>query len=161
MELSSKNKIALLFSLAFFVFFLAQCGEPKQENKSAEVKTDSSNCVKKPLNPNGESELALLMRAMRDNAIALKEQIKAGKIAGTFPEEFLKIHTATATDADTKHESFNSYARNYIFNLQELYKSPKAALTKNYNAVINSCLSCHSDHCPGPIPTIKKMQIAE
>ena len=160
-ELSLKNKFCLLFGFSFFVFFLAQCGEPKEKNKNGEVKADPAGCVKKPLNPNGESELALLMRAMRDNAESLKEQIKKGEITDKFPEAFLKIYTATPTDADTKHDSYDAFARNYIYNLQELYKFPKAELTKNYNAVINSCLSCHSDHCPGPVKTIEKLKIAE
>jgi len=162
MESSLKNKFSLLVALSFFIFFLAQCTEPKEKNKSTEeVKSDTASCIKKSVNPNGDSELALLMRQMLKNAEGLKEQVKQGKLTDKFPEEFLKIHTATPTDADTKHDSYDSFARNYIYNLQELYKSPKTELTKNYNTVINSCLSCHGDHCPGPIKTIKKLKIEE
>ncbi len=161
MELSLKNKFPLVIVSGLFIFFLAKCGEPKDKNQTETVKTDSTSCVKKSVNPNGDSELALLMREMRANAENLKKQIKKGEITDKFPEAFSKIQTATPTDADTKHDSYNAFARNYIFNLQELYKSPKTELTKNYNAVINSCLSCHSDHCPGPIKTIKKLLIEE
>ncbi|HWY37894.1 MAG TPA: hypothetical protein VNY73_05005, partial [Bacteroidia bacterium] len=60
---------------------------------------------------------------------------------------------------DTKHVSFDAFAAGYVDNLQLLCRSSKAEYVKNYNAVINSCLNCHSDHCPGPIKTIEKLKI--
>lgn len=154
-----KNKF-LFLSLAALIVFTIQCSSP-EEKKSSEASVDSTSCKKKPVNPNGDSELALLMRDMKKLCDTLKEQVLAGELKGSFPERFLKIHTATPTDADTKHESFDSYARNYIYSMQELYKSPKPDLKKKYNATIDACLSCHSDHCPGPIPTIGKLKITE
>jgi len=162
MELSSKNKFSLFLLAVFFVLLLAECGQPKEKEAGVkEAQSDTTICKKKPINPNGDSELALLMREMLHSSESLKEQIKKGNLPEKFPEAFLKIHTAKPTDADTKHDSYDAFATNYIDNLQLLYKSPKAELTKNYNAVITACISCHSDHCPGPIKTIEKLKITE
>jgi hypothetical protein len=159
MVLFLKNKFVVIIFLLFIVSILSQCSSNsgKQANENADLA--GASCTKKPLNPNGDSELALLMRAMRSSAESLKEKIKQGNLPDKFPEEFLKIHTAKPTDSDTKKESFDGFATNYINNLQALYHSPQEDLIKNYNAVITACENCHSDQCPGPLEAIKKLKI--
>ena len=143
---------------AFVVLLLTHCsGSEKKAGEAA--KTSGAACVEKPLNPNGDSELALLMRQMMISSESLKEKIKQGNLPENFPEEFLKIHTALPTDSETKKESFEGYASNYIYNLKTLYHSPKDDLSKNYNAVITACANCHSQHCPGPLKAINKLKI--
>jgi hypothetical protein len=132
---------------------LEQCGEPSETDKKENVAT----CKIKPVNPNGDSELSLLMREMMRSADSMKTVIKSGNVPEKFPDAFLKIHTAKPTDDDTKHASYDAFATNYIDNLQILCKSPKAESIKNYNVVVNSCINCHNDHCPGPIKTIEKL----
>jgi hypothetical protein len=158
MVLSLKNKSIVISVLLTATLFLVRCSTVG-EKKEAEVKTDSTTSCKKPVNPNGDSELAVLMREMMSSASNLREMIKQGNLPEKFPEEFLKIHTAKPTDSDTKKASFDNFADNYINNLQTLYHSPKEELTKNYNAVINACASCHSEHCPGPLKAINKLKI--
>lgn len=115
------------------------------------------------MNPNGDSELALLMRDMMHSSENMKAMIKEGKLPDTFPEAFMKIHTAKPTDSDTKKASFDAFADNYLNNLHTLYNSPKDKheLTQNYNAVVNACVSCHTEHCPGPLKAINKLRIEE
>jgi cytochrome c556 len=160
MALSLKNKFFVVSSLLLFIFSFVQCST-STENKTAEkVKNDSSaSCTSKSVNPNGSSELSLLMRKMLHTSESLKEMIKEGNLPKEFPEEFLKIHTAKPTDSETKKASFDGYAENYLSNLHTLYNSPKTELTSNYNAVINSCVSCHTEHCPGPLKAINKLKI--
>ena len=159
MVLSLKNKFFVFASLFFFIILLEQCSSNAEKAIDGTVAKDSVNCSTKPLNPNGDSELALLMRKMLHSSESLKEMIKQGNLPKEFPEEFLKIHSAQPTDSDTKKASFDGYANNYISNLNSLYKSPKEELTKNYNAVIAACASCHSEHCPGPLTAINKLKI--
>ncbi len=155
-----KNKLSVVLFLMSVVLLLSQCtGNEKQPVKEAE--TTKISCSEKPLNPNGDSELALLMREMKSSAESLKEKIKKRELPEKFPEEFLKIHTATPTDSDTKKESFEGFATNYINSLQTLYNSPKGELTQNYNAVITACANCHSQHCPGPLKAINKLKIEQ
>ena|ERR1700758_3594217 len=155
----SKNKISVFTCAICFVLIFAKCGESKQPEKENSAQNDTTTCKKKPVNPNGDSELALLMREMLLSANRMRATVMEGNLPGKFPEAFLKIHTAKPTDADTKHESYDAFATNYIDNLQLLCKSPKTETVKNYNAVINSCLNCHNEHCPGPIKTIEKFFI--
>lgn len=159
MVLSLKNKFLVIASLLFFAFLLAQCSGNSEKQATEKAKTDSTSCTKKAINPNGDSELALLMRKMLHSSESLKEMIKQGNLPKEFPEEFLKIHTAQPTDSETKKASFDGFANNYISNLNALYNSPKEELTKNYNAVITACANCHSEHCPGPLKTINKLKI--
>jgi len=158
MERYLKNKLSVTLFLIFTVFFLMEYSnsEKKTDDKA---KKNSSECATKPLNPNGDSELALLMRDMMASSQSLKEKIKQGNLPDKFPEEFLKIHTALPTDSETKKESFDGFANNYISNLQVLFNSPKEELLRNYNAVVSACASCHSQHCPGPLKAINKLKI--
>lgn len=158
MVLFLKNKIVVVAVLLAAVLLLAQCSNSEKQAGEKAVTAEAS-CEKKPLNPNGDSELALLMRNMMSSSQSLKEKIKQGNLPETFPEEFLKIHTALPTDSETKKESFEGFANSYISNLQALYHSPKEDLSKNYNAVISACASCHSEHCPGPLGAINKLKI--
>jgi cytochrome c556 len=157
--LSLKNKWGISVLLVFFALFAADCSGDKEKENAEKAKTDSIASCTKPVNPNGDSELAVLMREMMGSANSMKEMVKEGKLPERFPEEFLKIHTAKPTDPDTKKASFEGFADNYISNLHALYNSPKEDLTKNYNAVINACASCHSQHCPGPLKAINKLRI--
>ena len=158
MALFLKNKFVVITVLMFFVLILAQCSNSEKQS-SEKIKVDSASCTKKPLNPNGDSELALLMREMKSSSESLREKIKQGNLPEKFPEEFLKIHTAKPTDSETKKASFDGFADSYLNNLQTLFHSPKEDLTKNYNAVITACANCHSEHCPGPLKAINKLKI--
>jgi len=163
MALSSKSKTRALRALTALVLVLIMaygCQESPKKESSDQAVTDSANCVK-PVNPNGESELALLMRRMRDHAEELKKVVEGGGKPGIFPEEFKKIHTATPTDAETKQASFDRFADHYLSTLQSLYDpstQPKE-MTGKFNALVNSCIGCHSEHCPGPLKAINKLLI--
>ena len=161
MALSLKNRSVLSGLLVCFALLLVQCSNDAEKKAAEKATADSLASCTKSLNPNGDSELAVLMREMMNSSQNLKEMIKQGNLPDKFPEAFMKIHTAKPTDADTKKESFDAFASNYISNLQTLYASPKEDLTKNYNAVITACVSCHQQHCPGPIRAINKLKIEE
>lgn len=159
MVLSLKNKFTVCSALLLFVLLAANCSGYAKKEDAEKAKLDSIASCGKPLNPNGDSELAMLMREMMSSASNMREMVKQGNLPATFPEEFLKIHTAQPTDSETKKASFEDFADNYISNLNTLYNSPKEDLTKNYNAVVNACASCHSQHCPGPLKAINKLKI--
>lgn len=159
MVLSFKTKF-ILFSFISCLGLFTQCNSSNEhELKRVSEVEDSVNCDTKSLNPNGDSELALLMREMMKNSDSLRMQVMQGKLPEKFPEVFLKIHTAKPTDSETKKASFNAYADNYISMLQKLYQSDSKNLNENYNAVIEACASCHSEHCPGPLKAINKLKL--
>lgn len=161
MGLLLKNKIS--FAVITFLFLLMiNCSGNKEELKvETEVKTDSATCDKPPVNPNGDSELALLMRAMRDSTKSFREIIMAGKVPAKFPEVFLKLHTAAPTDSETKKPSFDAYADGYLAALKNLSASDGSNAKTNYKALVQACENCHSEHCPGPLSAIKKLRLPD
>lgn len=155
-------KIRLYIFLVSVVcaIFLSQCQQSKPEEPEKTEKGASCS-TKKPLNPNGDSELALLMREMYDSSASLKVSIEKGILPSDFPKQFLKIHSAKPTDPTVKTEAFEALAKDYLSGLKNLYASPKEELTKNYNLSVQKCINCHEAFCPGPIQKIVRLKFAE
>ena len=157
MVLLSRSKIIVFTALVVLIVLLSQC---KQADKPSVSTSENTSCVKtKSLNPNGDSELALLMRHMYDSLNSMNTLIKNGGMPSKFPESFLKTHTAKPTTSTTKLESFDAFADDYITTLRLLYNSPKADLNKNYNSLVQKCANCHEASCPGPLKKIYKLKL--
>ena len=112
-------------------------------------------------NPNGTSELAVLMREMQACSNHAKEDIKVGKSPAAYPSGFDKIYTAKISDGMSKSDYYKSFADLYIMAVKNYASSVPAQRIETYNNMVSACLACHSQHCPGPVPVIKKMIIPE
>ena len=143
-------------TLAVFLFLLG--GVVLFSRCSRDTKKEEAECLAPDPNPNKSSELAVLMRQMATHAEKVKGEVLAGKLSGTFPEEFRKIFTAIPTDSLIKGHHFNEYAAGYLTNLELLY-SDQTDLNARYNAVVSTCVSCHETTCPGPLVRINKFKI--
>lgn len=156
-----KNKVTiLLFASALWLLF--SCNQSNNlKNQEEKNVPDTVVCKNPNVNPNGDSELALLMRKMLSQADSLKIAVQHNKKWQSFPEEFNLILTAKPTDDQTKKPGFNAFAISYLDQLKTLYQSPPSELRKNYNMVINTCISCHEEHCPGPLTVINKLKLQE
>jgi len=108
-------------------------------------------------NPNGTSELAMLMRDMQKYANDAKAALKAGTKPAPFPEAFKKIYTAEITEGMSKSDFYTQFADLYITAVKNYSTSTAELRVDAYNNMVNSCLACHSQHCPGPVPVIRKM----
>lgn len=111
------------------------------------------------VNPNGSSELAILMREMTDFSQKLNEAILQDSLL-PFPDNFKAIHTAIPTDSTVKGKIYTGHAELYLNALDLLYKSEKKERIENYNNMITSCISCHENFCRGPIKRINKMRFS-
>jgi len=106
------------------------------------------------------SEMTLLMRSMYDVHEGIKKDIQAGKTPSDFPKEFLKIFTAKLTDDKPYNDTFKAFSKVYIDNERAIYDTESEIPLKNrYNNAINTCISCHTTECVGPIPRIEKLLI--
>ncbi|MBP7436590.1 MAG: hypothetical protein KBA16_02615 [Bacteroidia bacterium] len=113
-------------------------------------------------NPNGSSELSLLMRRMEKQLVDARPGVLEGKLNDrNYPTEIDKINTAKPTDAETKTEAFPVFADIYLKSVKSFLASKPEELTENYNNVVNTCLACHSQHCPWPVSRIRKLAIKE
>jgi len=112
-----------------------------------------------PINPNGDSELALLMRAMFTDGINMKEQVKEGKV----PEsvlEYEKIHTAAATEPEKAASAeYKAYSDQFLSIVKKLKTSDEDQVEHFYTQLVHSCMGCHQAMCPGPMVRIKKMYL--
>jgi len=114
-----------------------------------------------PLNPNGDSELALLMRDMFDDGLQVKEAVLAGQ-APDVRCDYAAIHTAAATEPEKKAlPAYDAFARSYEAAIEALENAPPAARAEAYQHMVNSCVQCHQELCPGPIRRINKLFLSE
>jgi len=141
--------IALLLLL---LFVSCNTSEEKETTKETDKKFVPDMYV--------ASEMTLLMRSMYDVNEELKKEILAGKSPEKFPKDFLKIFTAKLTDDKPYNETFKAFSKVYIDNERAIFDSTsKIPLKQRYNNAINTCISCHTTECVGPIPRIKKLLI--
>ncbi|MFT4526756.1 MAG: hypothetical protein ACI85F_002936 [Bacteroidia bacterium] len=126
-----------------------------------EQKTDSQKTIKKEkvINPNGDSELALLMREMFDEGDRVKQQILAGEVPSGL-KKFEIIHSAIPTDENASGPVFEGFATSYIQAIKALENSDSASVFK-FNNMVDQCMNCHTEFCPGPKRRIKKLYISE
>ncbi len=114
-----------------------------------------------PVNPNGDSELAILMRKMTKHAEATKKALESGAELPAFPSEVNSIDEATPTDPDKHNPGFFSGTKVYRAALDRLYKADKAGRAECYQQLLNSCAACHNVVCPGPLKKIGRLRLQD
>lgn len=116
-----------------------------------------NNNTKPPLNPNGDSELALLMRQMYEDGMLAKQAILEDQEITTILKHE-KILTAAATEPEKAgSDLYKSFANNYLSLMAEVNDPKNPNRKEAYSNLVNSCIQCHQALCPGPIVRIKKM----
>ena len=142
-------KLLLTSTILLLVYFMLACTSINNKDQSE----------KPPLNPNGDSELALLMRDMFDDGMRMKQEILDGKKPKVL-KKFEAIHTAEATEPEkAESDAFKIMADVYLASLKDLKNASKEERYERYQNVVQSCMSCHQAMCPGPIVKIKKMYL--
>ncbi|MCF8277933.1 MAG: hypothetical protein K9J17_14460 [Flavobacteriales bacterium] len=111
----------------------------------------------KPLNPNGDSELALLMRDMFEESDSLKQLVIEGRqLSGL--KKYKDIHSAVPTDATVRGPVFDAFAKNYIESIKALEAADSVSVFR-FNKMVDQCMNCHTEFCPGPKKRIKQLYI--
>jgi hypothetical protein len=149
----NKKNIQLIIGCLLVPFFIScsNSEQPIEECSSTKVSA---------INPNGDSELALLMRQMYVDADSLKQTIinDQGTISNEFINELEKVHNAIPTDENVKTPEFGAFNKSLVHQAKALQTS-SVNKTDAFNQLINRCLDCHNSFCPGPIKKIKKLKI--
>ncbi len=142
-------RILLSASLLMLVVLILACADPAP----APAKTSIYN-------PNGDSELTLLMRKMFDDAMRMKATVAKGEVPKVLAE-FKAIHTAEATEPDkAKSEKFKNFANAYLATVEALQQATPVEVKDIYEGMVASCMSCHRAMCPGPMVRIKKLHLS-
>ena len=140
----------------FFIILLFQVVLECKNSETEEVTKDA----KKEYDLYQLSEMALHMEYMYRYNEQLRQDILEGKNPESFPQDFLRIHTAELTDTFERDASFNSFAELYINAEREIFnRESEVPIEERYNTMVNLCVSCHQTSCMGPIPRIKKLLI--
>lgn len=153
-NMSIKIKLIPIVFGIFSLLFIACNSNTTEENcETKEVEVS-------PINPNGDSELALLMRKMYNDADSIKQLItnNEGNITQEYIVELERIHTATPTDAEVKTPEFEAYTKLMIEEANALF-SNETNKAEGFNNLVNRCVDCHQSFCPGPIKKIRKLTI--
>ena len=121
--------------------------------------TSNSYSTEWSSNPNGDSELALLMREMFDDAMRMKIQIEEGKQPKVL-KKFRDIHTANAIEPEkAASDEFKAFAKAYIAAIESLKSAEPDETKLLFQGLVNTCSNCHQAMCPGPLARIKKLNL--
>lgn len=114
------------------------------------------------INPNGSSELSLIMRKMAAHLAENRDALKAGKGIVAAPKEIDNLLTAKKTDEEIDKTIYDGYAKLYqqrIIEFNETASAPDSLKIKAHNNLVSTCRDCHSNFCPGPMVVINQLDI--
>lgn len=105
-----------------------------------------------------DSELTLLMRDMYTYFDSVKVDIKNGTLKEKI-ETFQDIHSAVSTEPEkSKSDLYKAMAAVYSQSAMNV-NNPKFDQTQSFNSMIDNCMNCHQQMCPGPMVKIEKLYI--
>jgi hypothetical protein len=140
----------LFIYLIFFVFIGCNSDKKEQSKDDSKIVYDMYE----------SSEMAILMNAMYDYNLKIKQEILNGDTPKEFPVEFLKIHSAELSDFKSRNETFQAFSKLFINAEREVFNTESTtAIEQRFNNAVGVCISCHQTECTGPIPRIKKLLI--
>lgn len=149
--------IGFLFLLAS-IWVISCCKKYKPESIDPLTKTQDNKKIYS--NPNGDSELAILMRTMMQSGKTMKNEIENKLPISPYPSEIKSMTTAKQTDGMIEDRAiFNALANFHIITLDSIYIK-KTNPTVQFNHMVKSCVDCHENYCHGPIPAIKQLYIS-
>lgn len=121
----------------------------------AGVPGSPGNLIKSSRNPNGDSELAVLMRQFVDDMREARTLLEAGEAVKPLYPTYRKMRCAWMSKPDERNENYDSRAVAYLSLVKAYDASPNQA---TYNGIIAGCISCHSQSCGGPLDFIDSMK---
>lgn len=112
------------------------------------------NLIVSSRNPNGDSELSVLMRRFVDDLRDARPRLEKGEPVSALFAVHRTMRCAWPTKPDERNERFDAMAIAYL----HLVRAYDAAPGKDtYNGIIAGCIACHSQSCGGPIDFIDGM----
>lgn len=141
-------KIFRLLPVLFILVLAAACAKEKPATPAV-------------INPNGDSELALLMRAMFDDGMEVRTALLEDKHR-KIKCDYKSIHTAIPTETQKIDSvTFNPFARAYVEAVEAYNEATRDQRVSTYLHMVNTCVQCHQSYCTGPLRKIKKLQLSE
>lgn len=142
-------RVFLLIGL--FIGLFQACSDTNSTEDDCERST--------PVKAGNEPEpkpMARMMRAMYQQGEQMRRQILAGEPINPEAYPLLNYHNQVPTDPSVLGADFDQHHAEFSRAWSDLMKSPD---TSSYNMMLQACVGCHQDHCPGPIKKIRKLSI--
>lgn len=138
------------------VSMMVSCKNKEADKAAAECKIASDD-----LNPNGDSELAILMRAMTVATEKNTALLRENKETENYSDTLNTILTAKPSDLGLDKDIFDGFAKTYLAAISDFNSADVANKIKAHNVIVQNCKSCHEQFCRGPLKRIAKMEILE
>lgn len=107
------------------------------------------------------SELALTMRDMYNQMKSVRDSLKAGHdIKTNYLNRYKSIHTDHATEPEKIDDLYQGMAANFLTRYEQFESNIKDRPAA-FNQMLDACLACHQQKCPGPIKAINKLKLNE
>ncbi len=110
------------------------------------------------VNPNGMSQLAVLMRTMMDDLKTARVAVETNQSSPQMWTRHRNIRCSWPTKPQDRNPQFDAMAVAYLAAIKALEAQPqdrKAA----YNTAVQACLACHAQACPGPVEIIEPLLV--
>lgn len=131
------------FLLLLFII-LSACNSPKSEVLNRD--------------PNGTSELQLTMREMFEYFETVKKQVEEGVNVEDI-KEYKHILTDTPTEeGKNATDIYTTMADAYFYAVKQMNEEKDKAAFK---LLVDGCMNCHRQVCPGPMVRIKKLYLTD
>lgn len=124
------------------------------KNEKIEVVEEEKVFVTYELSP-----MAALMERMYAESLLLKGQIVEKDTNIVVSTDFIKELEFAALTVPSDKDAFFEIQMKEFVDLYTSLESQEVIKKESYNAMIQSCLSCHQVKCTGPIERIKKLII--
>jgi len=153
-----------LFAGLAITLFTALCSCQSKTNSEESMNHNhdaTSQNQADPINPNGTSELAALMRQLADFAESNQRHLKNNEKPEPWPEDVNRLLTAKATDAEIKGPHYDAFAHDFIAATRRFNETADNTSESRlrHNAIVGACVSCHEQACAGPLGRIKKLYL--
>ena len=151
-----KRKAFSILLVVSGMFLTSGCGEDKK------ACAEAPKLMKSTVNPNGDSELALLMRALFDDAMKIKKAMQAGGEVLSPEVDYEEILTADATEPEkAASQEYQSMGKAYISLMKNFESAHDTSAHIQFNGVVDACMGCHRALCPGPMVKIRKLYLKQ
>ncbi|HIE71048.1 MAG TPA: hypothetical protein EYP98_13220 [Planctomycetes bacterium] len=111
--------------------------------------------IKSDRNPNGDSELAVLMRLFVDDLRDARVLVEAGQAVKPLFPVHRNMRCAWPTIPAERDEGYDARAQSYLAIVRGFDAAPSKG---SYNVIINSCVACHQVSCGGVIEFIESLR---
>lgn len=113
------------------------------------------NLIKSSRNPNGDSELAVLMRVFVDDLREARLQVQGGEALKPLFPVHRSMRCAWPTKPSDRDEGYDARSQAYLGVVSAFDAAPSK---DTYNGIIKSCVACHQVSCAGVIDFIESLR---